>query len=82
MTEMPGAAAEIIMQMKYAFEVADGIRKVKKNDLTAIRTLRPQEFTRDVDVFNKHDSQQKTLLLRTLDERDSKREILLSKYTT
>ena len=82
MTEQPGAVADIIMKMKSAFEIEDGIVKVKKNDLTAIRTLRPQRFVRESETFNNYSSEQKSLVVKGIDQKGANIEMLLSKYTT
>jgi hypothetical protein len=81
MSEQPGAIAEIIMKMKSAFEIEDGVVKVKKNDLTAIRTLRPQQFVRESETFNNYTAEQKSLVVKGIDKRDANIEMLLSRYT-
>ena len=68
------------MKLKYVFEVQDGIVKVKKNNLNAIRTNRPHEFKRESDEFRKKTSKEKTLLLADTHMRDTKMSMLLSGY--
>lgn len=68
------------MKMKGVFEVQDGLVKVKKNTLTAIRTNRPHEFKRDSDEFGKKSAKERTLSLADTKSRDAKMSMLLSGF--
>lgn len=54
MSEKPGAAADLIMRIKYAFDVADGVvdPEAGKNSLSAMKTLRPIPFVRQSERFD------------------------------
>lgn len=71
-----------MMKLKSAFEIADGVVKVKTNNLNAIRTLRPHEFKRESDDFKERSAKEKTLMKATsiIKTRDAKMSMLLSGY--
>ena len=80
MSEQPGASADVIMRMKGVFEVQDGLVKVKKNTLNAIRTIRPHEFKRESDEFRKKTAKERTLLQAQTKTREAGMTMLLSGY--
>ena len=68
------------MRMKAAFEDTDGIVKVKKNNLNAIRTNRPHDFKRESDEFRKKTSKEKALMTASGPSRDVRMTMLLTGY--
>lgn len=80
MSEQPGASADVIMRMKGVLEVRDGLVKVRKNTLTAIRTNRPHEFKRESEEFRKKPAKERTLLQAQTKTREAGMSMLLSGY--
>lgn len=68
-SEQPGGAAELVMQIKRALE-ADTSRPVKSATITSVKSLRPRAFVRKSDTLQ-HMSPEERFLSTTLGSSDA-----------
>jgi hypothetical protein len=83
MSEKPGAAADLVMRIKYAFDVADGIVDPErgKSSLAAIQTLRPLgAFVRPSERFESLSPMHKALVQADLTAPNRKETLKLAKF--
>jgi hypothetical protein len=83
MSEKPGAAADLVMRLKYAFEVADGLVDPEqgKNSLAAIKTLRPLgAFVRQSERFDALSPMHKALVQADLTAPNRKETLKQAKF--